>query len=133
MIHIATATGKEIKKQGLSKVGLLGTKYTMEMDFYKDRLKEEGIQVIIPNADERKYIHSREVDELLKGVFTGQSRTGFLKIMNRLHSEGAEGIVLDCTEFPLLIRTHDTTLPLLSTLRIHALAAVDFALENDRS
>jgi aspartate racemase len=133
LIHIATATAKEIKKQNISTVGLLGTKYTMEMDFYKNRLNREGIGVLIPNADEREYIHSKEVNELLKGVFTDESRAGFLKIMNRLHSEGAEGVILGCTEFPLLIRSQDTTLPLFNTLRIHALAGVDFALGNNHS
>ena len=133
LIHIATATAKEIKKQNISTAGLLGTKYTMEMDFYKNRLNREGIGILVPNADERKYIHSKEVNELLKGVFTGESRAGFLRIMNRLHSEGAEGIILGCTEFPLLIRSQDTTLLLFNTLRIHALAGVDFALGNNHS
>jgi len=110
LIHIATVTAKEIKKQNILTVGLLGTKYTMEMDFYRNRLNREDIEVLIPNADERKYIHSKEVNEFLKGVFTDESRTGFLKIINRLHSEGAEGIILGCTEFPLLIRSQDTTL-----------------------
>jgi aspartate racemase len=133
LIHIATATAKQIKKQNISTVGLLGTKYTMEMDFYKNRLKHEGIQVLIPNGEERKYIHSRLIKELLKGVFSDECRAGFLKVMNRLHSEGAEGIVLGCTEFPLLIRAQDTTLPLFDTLHIHALAGVDFALGNNSS
>lgn len=133
LIHIATATAKEIKKQNISTVGLLGTKYTMEMDFYKKRLNEEGIQVLIPNADERKYIHSKEVNELLKGVFTEESRAGFLKIMNRLNSEGAEGIILGCTEFPLLVKRQDTELPLFNTPEIHAMAGVDFALGNNKS
>jgi len=133
LIHIATATAKEIKKQNISTVGLLGTKYTMEMDFYKKRLNEEGIQVLIPNADERKYIHSKEVNELLKGLFTEESRVGFLKIMNRLHSEGAEDIILGCTEFPLLVKRQDTELPLFNTLEIHAMAGVNFALGNNNS
>jgi aspartate racemase len=131
LIHIATATAKEIKKQHLSRVGLLGTKYTMEMDFYKKRLNEEGIEVLIPYADERKFIHSTTIHELLKGVFREESKARFLQIMNRLHSQGAEGIILGCTEFPLLVKQEDTELPLFNTLVIHSLAAVDFALGND--
>lgn len=131
LIHIATATAKQIKKQNLSTVGLLGTKFTMEMDFYKKRLNEEDIQVLTPDAKEREFIHNTITHELLKGVFKEESKVGFLQIMNRLHAQGAEGIVLGCTEIPLLIKQQDTKLPLFNTLKIHALAAVDFALENN--
>jgi len=128
VIHVATATAKQIKKQGLSTVGFLGTKYTMEMDFYKTRLNRENIKVLMSDAAERKFIHQTITDELLKGIFKEESKAGFLQIMNRLHSQGAEGIVLGCTEIPLLIKQKDTELPLFDTLRIHSLAAVDFAL-----
>ena len=128
LIHVATATARQIKKQGLSTVGFLGTKYTMEMDFYKTRLNKENIKVLMPDAAERKFIHQTITDELLKGIFKEESKAGFLQIMNRLHSQGAEGIVLGCTEIPLLIKQQDTELPLFDTLRIHSLAAVDFAL-----
>jgi aspartate racemase len=128
LIHVATATAKQIKKQGLSTVGFLGTKYTMEMGFYKTRLNKENIKILMPDATERKFIHQTITDELLKGIFKEESKAGFLQIMNRLHSQGAEGIVLGCTEIPLLIKQQDTELPLFDTLRIHSLAAVDFAL-----
>jgi aspartate racemase len=128
LIHVATATAKQIRKQDISTVGFLGTKYTMEMDFYKTRLNKENIKVLIPDAAERKFIHQTITDELLKGIFKEESKSGFLQIMNRLHSQGAEAIVLGCTEIPLLIKQQDTELPLFDTLRIHSLAAVDFAL-----
>jgi len=128
LIHIGTATAKQIKKQSLSTVGLLGTKYTMEMDFYKTKLNEESIQVLIPDAAERNFIHHTIYHELLKGVFREESKAELLRIMNRLHSQGAEGIILGCTEIPLLIKQKDTELPLFDTLVIHSLAGVDFAL-----
>lgn len=128
LIHIGTATAKQIKKQNLSTVGLLGTKYTMEMDFYKTKLSEESIQVLIPDAAERNFIHHTIYHELLKGVFREESKSELLRIMNRLHSQGAEGIILGCTEIPLLIKQKDTELPLFDTLVIHSLAGVDFAL-----
>lgn len=128
IIHIVTATARQINKQNLSTVGLLGTKYTMEMDFYKAKLSQENIQVLIPDGTEREFIHHTITHELLKGIFKEESKARFLQIMNRLHSQGAEGIVLGCTEIPLLIKQNDTELPLLDTLVIHSLAAVDFAL-----
>ena len=128
LIHIGTATARQIRKQNLSTVGLLGTKYTMEMDFYKAKLNEENIQVIIPDAAGRNFIHHTIYHELLKGVFREESKAELLRIMNRLHSQGAEGIILGCTEIPLLIKQKDTELPLFDTLVIHSLAGVDFAL-----
>jgi len=130
LIHVATATAKQIKKQGLSTIGLLGTKHTMEMDFYKTKLNEESIKVLVPDAAEREFIHHTIIHELLRGVLREESKAGFVQIMNRLHSQGAEGIVLGCTEIPLLIKQQDTKLPLFDTLTIHCLAAVDFALGN---
>jgi aspartate racemase len=133
LIHVATATARQIKRQGLSTVGLLGTKYTMEMDFYKARLNEEDIQVLVPEPAEREFIHHTIIHELLKGVLREESKARFLQIMSRLQSEGAEGIVLGCTEIPLLIKQQDTTLPLFDTVVIHSLAAVDFALGKNQS
>jgi aspartate racemase len=103
------------------------------MDFHKNRLSRENIRVLIPDAAEREFIHNTIVHELLKGISREESRARFLQIMNRLHSRGAEGIVLGCTEFPLLVRQQDTELPLFNTLVIHALAGVDFALGNNHS
>ena len=127
LIHIATATAKQIKKQNLSTVGLLATKYTMEMDFYKKKLNKEDIEVLIPAAGEREFIHHTITQELLNGIFKEESKARFLQIMNRLHLQGAEGIILGCTEIPLLIKQQDTKLPLFDTLTIHSLAVVDFA------
>lgn len=133
LVHIATATAKQIKKQQLSTVGLLATKYTMEMDFYKKRLNKENIEVLIPDAAEREIIHGTITHDLLKGIIKEESKARFLQIMNRLHSQGAEGIILGCTEIPLLIKQEDTKLPLFDTLTIHSLAAVDFALGNNHT
>jgi len=128
LIHIADATATQIKKRNISTVGLLGTKYTMEMDFYKRKLNEANIKVLIPDAEDREFINHTITQELLKRVFKDESKARFMQIMNRLHSQGAEGIILGCTEIPLLVKQHDTELPLFDTLSIHALAAIDFAL-----
>ena len=133
LVHIATATAKQIKRQQLSTVGLLATKYTMEMDFYKKRLNKENIEVLIPEAAEREFIHGTITHDLLNGIFKEESKARFLQIMNRLHSQGAEGIILGCTEIPLLIKQHDTKLPLFDTLTIHSLAAVDFAIGHNHA
>lgn len=127
-IHIAQATGRIIRKQGLSKVGLLGTKQTMEMDFYKLKLKQENIDVIVPEEEDRDFIQQTISNELLKNIFLNKSKVKFQIIMEKLKSEGAEGIILGCTEIPLLIKQTDSSLPLFNTLEIHSLAAVDFAL-----
>jgi aspartate racemase len=131
LIHIATATAKQIKKQNLSTVGLLATKYTMEMDFYKKKLNKENIEVLIPKAAEREFIHHTITQELLNGIFKDESKARFLQIMNRLHLQGADGIILGCTEFPLLVKQQNIRLSLFNTLEIHALAGVDFALGNN--
>jgi aspartate racemase len=128
IIHIAVVTAEEIKKQGLSKIGLLGTKQTMEMEFYKGNLAKNNISVIVPDKKERDYIQSVISDELLKNVFRNESKERFLDIIEDLISDGAQGIVLGCTEIPLLIRPEDITIPLFNTLKIHALSAVDYAL-----
>ena len=131
LIHIATATATEIKKQNLKKIGLLGTKYTMEQDFYKDKLRNANIDVVIPDANDREFIHSVIMDELLKEFFNHESKERFLQIIDTLASQGAEGIILGCTEIPLLITADDTPLPLFNTTVIHSLAAVEFALADN--
>ena len=128
IIHIADATAKEVRKKGLSKIGLLGTKFTMEMDFYTRRLSESGIESLVPPKPEREFIHNAIMNELLKEVFRKATKDKFLYIINDLEKRGAEGIVLGCTEIPLLIKQEDTKLPVFNTLEIHAKAAVDFAL-----
>jgi len=128
IVHIADATAAEIKKQGLSKIGLLGTKFTMEMDFYTRRLSSAGIESLVPEKSERLFIHDTIMNELLKEIFKPEAKKRFLEIINELGQKGAEGIVLGCTEIPLLIKQQDTRLPVFNTLEIHARAAVDFAL-----
>ena len=130
LVHIADATAAEIKKQGLSKIGLLGTKFTMEMDFYTKRLSSAGIESLVPEKQERLFIHDTIMNELLKEIFKPEAKKRFLEIINDLEQKGAEGIVLGCTEIPLLIKQQDTHLPVFNTLEIHARAAVDFALRD---
>ncbi len=131
LVHIATAAARHVKKQNISKVGLLGTKITMEEDFYKIRLEKEGISVLIPEEKERGFIHSNIMNELLKGVFLQESKEHYFRIIEKLYHGGAEGIILGCTEIPLLIKPQDLDLPLFNTLLIHSLATVDFALERN--
>ena len=128
IVHIADATAKIIKEKGLTKVGLLGTRFTMEMDFYTKRLKEAGIESLVPEKPERDFIHDAIMNELLKEDFKKETRDKFLSIIDDLEARGAEGIVLGCTEIPLLIKQEDVKLPLLNTLKIHAAAVVDYAV-----
>ena len=130
LIHIADAAGWEIRRRNMSIVGLLGTKQTMEMDFYKSRLKERNIDVLIPDESDREFIQRTISDELLMGVFSDASRNRFVEICQELYGRGAEGIVLGCTEIPLLLRQDDISIPIINTLTLHALAAVDFALKD---
>ena len=128
IVHIADATAKEINGKGLLKIGLLGTKFTMEMDFYVKRLKEAGIESLVPPKPEREFIHDAIMNELLKEDFKRETKEKFLNIIVDLEKQGAQGIVLGCTEIPLLIKQEHVGLPAFNTLEIHAKAAVDFAL-----
>lgn len=130
IIHIADATAVEIKKQGLTTIGLLGTKFTMEMDFYTKRLSSAGINSLVAEKPERLFIHNTIMDELLKEVFKPETKKKFLEIINDLEQKGAQGIVLGCTEIPLLIKQADTSLPVFNTLQIHAKAAVEYAVND---
>jgi len=129
LVHIADATGRAIIGQGMKKVGLLGTRFTMEDDFYKGRLTDNfGIEVCIPPADERDLVHRVIYEELCCGIVKDSSRAAYADIVARLGRQGAEAVILGCTEISLLIREQDTTMPLLDTTAIHARAAVEFAL-----
>lgn len=131
VLHIADATGKEIIKRKIKKVGLLGTSFTMEQDFYKKVLKDNfNIDVIIPSVEERKIIHKIIYDELCKGIKNEESKDHYIKIINSLASNGAEGIVLGCTEIPLLIKQEDVDIPLFDTTTIHSISAAELALFN---
>lgn len=130
LLHLADVTAERIKEQGLKKVGLLGTKFTMEEDFYKGRLiKKHGLEVVIPNDEEREAINNILYDELCMGEIKKISKDKFKKIIDNLVLKGAEGIILGCTEIPLLIDKEDYEIPLFDTTRIHAEEAVEYALQ----
>lgn len=129
IIHIANATADQIKQKEIQKVGLLGTKQTMEMNFYKSRLNASGIEVYVPELDDRNFIQQTISYELIKGIFRSDSRNRFVAICDDLVKQGAEGIILGCTEIPLLLKQENVNIPLFDTLEIHALAAVDFVLQ----
>ena len=128
IVHIADATAEEIKRKDLTMIGLLGTKFTMEMDFYTKRLSAAGIESLVPPKPEREFIHNAIMNELLKEEFKKETKEKFLNIISELEHSGTQGIVLGCTEIPLLITQKDSHLPVFNTLEIHAKAAVDFAL-----
>lgn len=128
VIHIAEEVANSIKEKRLSRVALLGTKYTMLLDFYKNKLAAKGISTIIPNEAEIEVINTAIYSEMGKGIFTSATKAKFLEIIQRLISEGAEGIILGCTEIPILIKQEDCTVPVFDTTRIHSQAAVRFAL-----
>jgi len=132
VLHIADATGAAVRKKGLRTVALLGTKYTMEQPFYRDRLKKYGIRVVIPNEKEREYINAVIFDELCANRIKKESREGYQKIIERLRKEeGAEGVILGCTEIPLLIKQEDVAIPVFDTTAIHSEAAVEFSLNRE--
>lgn len=123
VIHIAEATGKAILDEGLHKVALLGTKYTMEKTFYKDVLTSMGIETIIPNDEDRDQVHQIIYDELAKGHINPESKKVYIEIIDRLVADGAQGIILGCTEIPLLIHPEDLKVPSFNTTELHAKAA----------
>jgi aspartate racemase len=129
ILHIADATAGRVKADGLSRIGLLGTRFTMEEDFYKGRLIAKfGLDVVIPNADERETVHRVIYDELCLGQTLAASRAKFAAVIEHLVESGAQGIILGCTEIGLLVHAQDSRVPLFDTTRIHAQAAVAFAL-----
>ncbi|MGF9966790.1 aspartate/glutamate racemase family protein [Bacillus rhizoplanae] len=130
ILHIADATANQVQKQGINKVGLLGTKYTMEQDFYKSRLESNGIEVIVPNENDREIINKVIYDELCLGKVCQKSRDYYKKVIERLVYNGAEGIILGCTEIGLLVKPEDSSVPLFDTAFIHAIEAVNKSLEN---
>jgi aspartate racemase len=129
LLHIADATAERIQEQGLSRIGLLGTRFTMEEDFYKGRLEGRfGLQVLIPQAPARQVIHRVIYDELVLGKIEARSKTQYLDIITTLVRQGAQGIILGCTEIGLLVKQSDCRVPLFDTTVIHATAAVEWAL-----
>ena len=129
LVHIVDVTGRAISARGLRRVGLLGTRFTMEQEFYKGKLGSDyGIDVLIPDEQERQAIHAIIYNELCLGQVNDASREVFKKIIRSLEDRGAQGIVLGCTEIPLLVKQEDQALPLFDTTDLHARAAVDLAL-----
>jgi len=129
LIHIAVENAKVISGRSIKKAGLLGTRFTMEENFYKDKLLEYNIEALIPEPGEREFIHNSIFNELGKNIFTEATKSECKNIINRLTNRGAEGIILGCTEIPLLIKQEDCSVPVFDTTQIHAEAAVKFALE----
>jgi aspartate racemase len=129
LIHLIDVTAAAIRRQGISTVGLLGTRLTMELDFYAKRLRANGVEVIVPEAHERDYINRTIEDELVKSVFLDRSREGFLSVIRKLETRGAQGVVLGCTEIPLLVAPDQSPIPVFDTTKLHAMAAVAFAMD----
>ncbi|MEU6728337.1 aspartate/glutamate racemase family protein [Nonomuraea wenchangensis] len=128
VLHIADVVGAEVRARGMRKVGLLGTRFTMEQPFYRDRLAAHGFNVVVPRREQRELVHRVIFDELVRGVLRESSRDAFARIIADLAAGGAEGVILGCTEIELLITEKDTQVPLLPSARLHAEAAAGFAL-----
>lgn len=132
VLHIADVTGEEIKRKSIGKVALLGTKFTMEGSFYKKVLKDKhDIDVVIPNDEDREVIHNIIYNELVRGIIKDDSRQKYIKIIDKLMDKGAEGVVLGCTEIPLLIKQKDVSIPIFNTTEIHSKAAVRYAIDGE--
>jgi aspartate racemase len=128
VIHIAAVTAKSIQQKKLTTVALLGTKYTMQLDFYTNILKAEGITCITPDAVDMEYINTAIYTEMSKGMFNTETKKAFINIIDKMKSQGAEGAILGCTEIPILLQQQDVSIPIFDTTAIHVNAAVDFAL-----
>lgn len=128
LIHIADATAQAIQAQHIQKVALLGTKFTMEMDFYHQQLKKYGVEAIIPDEADRQLVHDAIYQEMGKGIFTESTRRSYNAVIEKLVVQGARGVIMGCTEIPLLLKQEEVAVPLFDTAYLHAKAAVDFAL-----
>ena len=129
LLHIADATAERIKSQGIKNIGLLGTRFTMEQDFYAGRLRDaHGLNVILPSKEDRDIVHRVIYEELVLGMVRDESRLEYLRIMDALRAEGAEGVIEGCTEIVMLVQQEHTDIPLFDTTSIHAQAAVEMAL-----
>ena len=133
ILHIAEMTAEKILEKGLKNIALLGTKYTMEQDFYKSKLIEKGINVIIPDKNDIEIINKVIYDELCLGIINSNSKKKFLEIVDKLRNKGAEGIILGCTEIGLLIKNEDTDVPLFDTAIIHAEQAAIYSIKDSRN
>lgn len=131
MLSLLDAVGQVISEKNLKKVGLLGTRFTMQDSFYANALKKYGVEILVPQGKEAEIVDATIYNELVKGVISPASKEKFLGITQTLERQGAQGVILGCTEIPLLINKEDTNLPLFDTTTIHAEAALDFALRTD--
>lgn len=129
LLHIADMTAKQVLSNEIKTIGLLGTRYTMEQDFYKSRLENQGIRVLIPKETDRVIINTVIYDELCRGLILEESRAQYNRIIEDLTEQGADGIILGCTEIGLLVKPEDSNVPLFDTTLIHAVGAVNYALE----
>ncbi|WP_181969242.1 aspartate/glutamate racemase family protein [Bacillus clarus] len=127
LLHIGDVSAEKIVEHNIKRIGLLGTKQTMEQDFYKSRLTNYNIETIIPNDEDRAFIHHVILNELSRGIISQESKEKILQITNQLIEKGAEGILLGCTEIPLLISQSDVSIPVFDTVYLHAKTAVQFA------
>ncbi len=127
LIHIAEATGAAVKERSLNTVALLGTRYTMQMDFYKDKLAMQGIHTIIPSTADIEFINTSIYSELGKGIFLPGTKSQYLRIIDELTQRGAGGVICGCTEIPILIKQEDCSIPVFDTTAIHVAAAIDHA------
>lgn len=128
LLHIAKATARQLHRQGITRVGLLGTRYTMEQDFYKEVLRQEGIQVLIPVEKDRNLVNDVIYHQLCLGIISPQSRKEYLRIIGELAEQGAQGVILGCTEIGLLVSQENTSVPLFDTTLIHGRQAALFAM-----
>ena len=131
ILHIVDAVAAEIEKLNMKMVGLLGTRFTMEIDFFSGRLNKFGIEAIVPDDDGRTFVHESIYNELGKNIFLDETKQKYLQIIDELRGDGAEGVILGCTEIPLLVKQADCSVPVLDTTLIHAKYAVEFALSSD--
>ncbi len=130
-MHIATTTGESIKKLGVKKIALLGTKFTMEKDFYtKTLINDFGLEILIPDTNDRQVVHDIIYNELVKGQFTNASKQKIIGIIKELQKQGAQGVILGCTELPILISELDITIPTFDTGKIHAYTAIEWSINN---
>ncbi|MFC4857903.1 aspartate/glutamate racemase family protein [Actinophytocola glycyrrhizae] len=130
VLHIADAVGAEVNAGGMRRVGLLGTRFTMEEPFYRDRLTAHGFEVVVPERDERELVHRVIFEELIRGVLRPASRDAYVRTIDGLAAQGAEAVILGCTEIELLITDKDTAIPLLPSARLHAEAAASLAMND---
>jgi aspartate racemase len=129
LLHLGDTTAEAVRRAGLATVGLLGTGFTMEQAFYRERLESHGLSVLVPDADDRALVHRVIYEELCLGIVRPESRAAYLAVIERLAGAGAEGVVLGCTEIELLIGQDDVDLPVFPTTRLHVEAALDAALD----